>query len=216
METRKIRLLLELRRQGISDTNVLTAIESIPREHFVDEPFLDQAYDNIALPIGSGQTISQPFIVAKMTSALELGPRMKVLEVGTGSGYQAAILSKLCRRLYSIERHQYLAEIASIRFNNLRLTNIVQKVDDGNQGWHEQAPFDRIIVTACAPTSPSKLISQLSSDGLIIFPLADISKKCQHIVKINLNSDGEIVQEKLLEVRFVPLLPGVVPNKTKI
>ena len=175
METRKIRLLLELRRQGISDTNVLTAIESIPREHFVDEPFLDQAYDNIALPIGSGQTISQPFIVAKMTSALELGPRMKVLEVGTGSGYQAAILSKLCRRLYSIERHQYLAEIASIRFNNLRLTNIVQKVDDGNQGWHEQAPFDRIIVTACAPTLPSKLISQLSSDGLIIFPLADIS-----------------------------------------
>ena len=210
MEARKIRLLLELRRQGISDINVLTAVEKIPREKFVEDAFQDQAYENIALPIASGQTISQPFVVAKMTSSMDLGPRLKVLEIGTGSGYQAAILSKLCRRLYSIERHQILADLAADRFKKLRLTNIVQKVGDGNKGWPEQVPFDRIIITACAPTVPLVLVDQLKSDGFMILPLLDRISKSQYLVKIYRDKSGKLKKDKLMEVRFVPLLPGVV------
>ena len=210
MEARKIRLLLELRRQGISDISVLTAVEQIPREKFVEDAFQDQAYENIALPIASGQTISQPFVVAKMTSSMDLGPRLKVLEIGTGSGYQAAILSKLCRRLYSIERHQILADLAADRFKKLRLTNIVQKVGDGNKGWPEQVPFDRIIITACAPTVPLVLVDQLKSDGFMILPLLDRISKSQHLVKIYRDKSGKLKKDKLMEVRFVPLLPGVV------
>ena len=210
MEARKIRLLLDLRRQGISDINVLTAVEKIPREKFVEDAFQDQAYENIALPIASGQTISQPFVVAKMTSSMDLGPRLKVLEIGTGSGYQAAILSKLCRRLYSIERHQILADLAADRFKKLRLTNIVQKVGDGNKGWPEQVPFDRIIITACAPTVPLVLVDQLKSDGFMILPLLDRISKSQYLVKIYRDKSGKLKKDKLMEVRFVPLLPGVV------
>ena len=126
---------MELRKQGVSDTNVLSAMERVPRQLFVPEAFQDQAYENIALPIGAGQTISQPQIVAEMTAALELGPRLKVLEVGTGSGYQAAVLAHLCRRLYTIERHRSLAEEAERRFTALRLSNIVVRIGDGGAGW---------------------------------------------------------------------------------
>ena len=125
---------MELRKQGVSDTKVLSAMERVPRELFVPEAFQDQAYENIALPIGAGQTISQPQIVAEMTTALELGPRLKVLEVGTGSGYQAAVLAHLCRRLYTIERHRSLAEEAERRFTALRLSNIVVQIGDGGAG----------------------------------------------------------------------------------
>ena len=141
---------------------------------------------------------------------MDLGPRLKVLEIGTGSGYQAAILSKLCRRLYSIERHQILADLAADRFKKLRLTNIVQKVGDGNKGWPEQVPFDRIIITACAPTVPLVLVDQLKSDGFMILPLLDRISKSQYLVKIYRDKSGKLKKDKLMEVRFVPLLPGVV------
>ncbi len=209
MESRKIRLLLELRSQGISDTQVLGAIEKVPREAFIENTFQDQAYENIALPIGSGQTISQPFVVATMTSALNVGPRMKVLEVGTGSGYQAAILSHLCRRIYTIERYRELSNYASIRFQKLRLSNIVQQVGDGNMGWHTQAPFNRIIITACAPEIPGPLVDQLQNDGVMVLPLLDSVTRNQNLMRISKNSKGQICEEKLMRVRFVPLLPGI-------
>ena len=172
-DVRKIRLLMELRKQGVSDTGVLSAMERVPRELFVPEAFQDQAYENIALPIGAGQTISQPQIVAEMTAALELGPRLKVLEVGTGSGYQAAVLAHLCRRLYTIERHRTLAEDAEARFAALRLGNIVVQVGDGGEGWPAQAPFDRIIVTAQAEMLPEVLLSQLREGGVMILPIVE-------------------------------------------
>ena len=145
---------MELRRHGITDTTVLSALERIPREAFVPAAFQDQAYENIALPIHQGQTISQPLVVAFMTEALKVGPRMKVLEVGTGSGYQAAVLSQLCRRVYTIERYRSLLRDAERQFQDLRLPNITTKFADGYLGWPEQAPFDRILVTAAAPEMP--------------------------------------------------------------
>ena len=154
LEARKIRLVMELRRQGVTDKAVLSAIERVPRELFVPATFHDQAYENTALPIGHGQTISQPAVVAYMTQALELGPRMKVLEVGTGCGYQAAVLARLCRRVYTVERHRELRREAEARFAELRIRNITSRWGDGTKGWTEQAPFDRIIVTAGAPQVP--------------------------------------------------------------
>ncbi|MCA1907636.1 MAG: protein-L-isoaspartate O-methyltransferase, partial [Magnetospirillum sp.] len=133
-DPRVIRLLMELRGQGITDTRVLAAIEKVPRDRFVAQPFLDQAYENHALPIACGQTVSQPYIVALMTQALEVGERMKVLEIGTGSGYQAAVLSRLCRRLYTIERHKPLLVEAEKRFRELRIHNITAKLGDGGLG----------------------------------------------------------------------------------
>ena len=207
-EARKIRLLLELRRQGIADTAVLGAIEKVPREVFVPEAFLDQAYENIALPIASGQTISQPYVVAAMTAALEVGPRMKVLEVGTGSGYQAAVLAHLCRRLYTIERHRDLSEEAAAKFKLLRLTNIVMQVGDGAEGWPQQAPFDRIIITACADSRPEALIDQLRDGGIMVLPLTVPDGRGQRLVR--LRREGDIIlQEDLMGVRFVPLVPGI-------
>lgn len=148
MDTRVIQLLMELRKQGIGDTRVLAAMERVPRELFVAEQFLKHAYDNIALPITQGQTISQPYVVAYMTEALKLTDRMKVLEIGTGSGYQAAVLARLCRRLYTIDRYRSLVQGAEKQFRALDLHNISTRVGDGMKGWPEQAPFDRIIVTA--------------------------------------------------------------------
>ncbi|NBB82944.1 MAG: protein-L-isoaspartate(D-aspartate) O-methyltransferase, partial [Alphaproteobacteria bacterium] len=144
LEARKIRLLMKLRRSGVSDHRVLGAIERVPREAFVPDTFLDQAYEDIALPIGLGQTISQPMVVALMTQALEVGDRDKVLEIGTGSGYQAAVLARLCRRLYTIERHRGLYDTAMRRIQELRLHNVTAKLGDGTRGWPEQAPFQRI------------------------------------------------------------------------
>lgn len=206
-DIRKIRLLMELRKQGVSDTGVLSAIERVPREMFVPEAFQDQAYENIALPIDAGQTISQPQIVAEMTAALELGPRLKVLEIGTGSGYQAAVLSHLCRRLYTVERHRTLANEAEARFKALRLSNIVLQVGDGSEGWPVQAPFDRIIVTAQADMLPDTLLTQLREGGVMILPITEDGRG-QKVVRLRRSADG-VEQETLMDARFVPLMNGM-------
>src|SRR5580693_2559168 len=164
----KLRLLMELRHAGIGDARVLGAIEKTPRELFVPDSFQDQAYENVALPIGNGQTISQPYVVALMTERLELTGREKVLEIGTGSGYQASILSRLARRVFTIERHRELVRDAERRFKALGLANIVTLFSDGAKGWREQAPFDRIIVTAAAPRVPDALIDQLAPGGIMV------------------------------------------------
>ena len=202
-----IRLLMELRSQGITDTRVLAAIERIPRELFVPELFKPQAYENIALPIASGQTISQPYIVALMTEALELRERVKVLEIGTGSGYQAAILSSLARRVYTIDRHRTLVREAENLFAELRITNVTTRVGDGAKGWPEQAPFSRIIVTAAAPRVPEALVDQLALDGVLIIPVGREGED-QEVLRIRRRDDG-FTEERLTPVRFVPLLPGV-------
>jgi protein-L-isoaspartate(D-aspartate) O-methyltransferase len=204
---RQIRLLMELRRQGITDTQVLAAIERVPREVFVPDTFKDQAYENIALPIKQGQTISQPYVVAYMTEGLRLGRRMKVLEIGTGSGYQAAVLSRLCRRVYTIERYRSLLQEAEAVFAKLRITNITARVGDGMKGWPEQAPFERIIVTAAASTVPNTLAEQLIEGGTMVLPLGSTSTE-QEIVRVTRTERG-FTEETLLPVRFVPLLPGV-------
>ena len=198
---------MELRKQGVSDTKVLSAMERVPRELFVPEAFQDQAYENIALPIGAGQTISQPQIVAEMTTALELGPRLKVLEVGTGSGYQAAVLAHLCRRLYTIERHRTLAEEAERRFAALRLGNIVVQISDGGTGWPAQAPFDRIIVTAQAEMLPEVLLSQLREGGVMILPIVE-NRRGQKVIRLRRTANG-VERETLMDARFVPLLDGL-------
>src|ERR1700722_13087374 len=152
------RLVMILRGEGMSDLRVLAALERVPRELFVPAPFAEQAYDSVALPIGHGQTISQPFVVALMTQALELGDRHKVLEVGTGSGYQAAVLAQLCRRVFTIERHRAMLAEAEKRFAQLRIGNITTRFGDGSKGWVAQAPFARLIVTAAAPDVPGRLL----------------------------------------------------------
>lgn len=206
VEANCIRLIMELRRQGITDSRVLGAIERVPREAFVPETFRDQAYENMALPIGSGQTISQPSVVAFMTQELRIGDRMKVLEIGTGSGYQAAVLAKLCRRLYSIERHRELLLEAERKFRELRINNITAKVGDGTKGWPEQAPFDRIIVTAAATRDvPTAVLDQLAPDGIMIAPMGDTARD-QHLYRFTFGEDGELKREKMWPVRFVPLI----------
>lgn len=200
----KIRLLMRLRREGVTDTRVLSAIESVPREVFVDERFRDQAYEDTALPIDSGQTISQPTVVAWMTWALQVGERMKVLEIGTGSGYQAAILSKLCRRLYTVERHKDLLRQAEKRFEELRLRNITTRAGDGSKGWKEVAPFDRIIVTAAAGEVPKALLEQLSIGGVMVVPVGEQGSE-QILLRIQRTEDGFDTQH-LMNVRFVPLV----------
>lgn len=204
---RKIRLLMKLRQNGITDPRVLAAIEKVPREAFLPATFHDRAYEDIALPIGHGQTISQPQVVANMTQALEIGPRMKVLEIGTGSGYQAAVLAQLCRRVYSIERHRPLLDMARERLAGLKLRNISTRAGDGMLGWPEVAPFERIIVTAAAgATIPQKLLDQLDVGGIMIIPVGT-DKANQFIMKITRDDSGYMAEE-LWPVRFVPLLPG--------
>ncbi|MBU6235007.1 MAG: protein-L-isoaspartate(D-aspartate) O-methyltransferase [Alphaproteobacteria bacterium] len=205
----KIRLIMHLRRHGISDTNVLAAIERVPREEFVPDMFHDQAYEDRAIPIGLGQTISQPLVVATMSQALELNDRMKVLEIGTGSGYQAAILSRLCRRVYSMERHKPLLDIAEERFRRMNLRNITTLVGDGMKGWPIQAPFERIIVTAAAKgEAPRELLYQLSIGGIMVVPEGP-DGTAQTLIKYTRVSDNDFTAQELLPVRFVPLLPNV-------
>ncbi|MEE8533809.1 MAG: protein-L-isoaspartate(D-aspartate) O-methyltransferase [Alphaproteobacteria bacterium] len=209
-ESRKIRLIMELRREGITSTRVLSALERVPREKFVPASFADQAYENIALPIGHGQTISQPLVVAFMTEKLEVGERMKVLEIGTGSGYQAAVLAPLCRRLYTVERQRALLREAEKRFAELGLNNVVTRYGDGSKGWPEQAPFDRIIVTAAAPDVPPLLLEQLAVGGLMVLPLG-FDFFDQEIVRVRRTEEGQET-ENLMGVRFVPLVPGVADD----
>lgn len=209
LQANKIRLVMHLRRHGITDTNVLGAIERIPREEFVPELFFDQAYEDRALPIGLGQTISQPLVVATMSQSLELNDRMKVLEIGTGSGYQAAILSKLCRRVYTMERHRPLMDIAEQRFKNMQLRNITTLVGDGMKGWPIQAPFDRIIVTAGAHGEvPRDLLYQLSIGGIMCIPVGP-DGTAQTLIKYTRVAENEFTSQELMPVRFVPLLPNV-------
>ena len=207
LEARKIRLVMELRQAGIADTAVLSAIERIPREAFVPETFQDRAYEDTALPIGHGQTLSRPRVVARMTEALAAGPRSKVLEIGTGSGYQAAVLSRLCRRVYTIERYRPLLLEAEARFAALRLSNITARVGDGFKGWREQAPFERIIVTAAARDVPGDLADQLAEGGVMVLPVGRQGRD-QNLLRLIRTADG-VVEEPLGDVRFVPLLGGL-------
>ncbi len=207
-DARKIRLVMELRQQGITDRRVLAAIELVPREDFVPESFQDQAYENTALPIGHGQTISQPAVVAYMSQALEIGPRMKVLEVGTGCGYQAAVLARLCRRVYTIERYREMLRDAEARLRALRISNVVTRWADGMLGWPEQAPFDRVIVTAAGSEVPAALLEQLGEDGILIAPVGKTSHE-QVLMRYRRETDGWRTEE-LWPVRFVPLVGGTV------
>jgi len=207
LAARKIRLIMALRRSGVTDTAVLAAVERIPRESFVPESFHDQAYEDKALPIGQGQTISQPQVVALMTQALDLTPRHKVLEIGTGSGYQSAVLARLSRRVYTIERHRALLAEAERRFAALRIHNITAIAGDGMKGWPAQAPFDRIIVTAAAAGMPETLLAQLAVGGIMVLPLGP-ERADQELMRVR-RLETEITTEKLCDVRFVPLLPGL-------
>lgn len=204
----QIGLIMQLRRRGIRDPRVLRAIETVPRELFVDEAFADHAYQDIALPIECGQTISQPFVVAFMTEKLELQPTHKVLEIGTGSGYQAAVLSHLCRRVYTVERWRELQKLAEERLARLKINNVTTIIGDGWLGWPPQAPFDRIIVTAAALDAPAALLDQLKDGGRMIIPLGE-TRDSQSLVQIDKTDEG-LVETSLLPVRFVPLVHGRV------
>jgi len=201
----KIRLIMSLRKTGITDTRVLSAIEQIPREQFVEEQFRDRAYEDNALPIAMEQTISMPSIVAMMTQALDVSPTQSVLEIGTGSGYQAAILSKLARRVHTIERHKPLAELAKTRFESLRLRNITPHLGDGSKGWPHAAPFERIIVTAAADVIPQTLLAQLTIGGVMIVPVGPHVAN-QQLLKLTRVAEDEVRKEVLAPVRFVPLV----------
>ena len=198
-----IRLVMELRAKGISDLKVLSAIERTPRDAFVMDTFQDRAWDDTALPIDDGQTISQPFVVAFMTAALDLGDRMRVLEIGTGSGYQAAVLSGLCRMVYSVEQSRDLRKQVETRFKRLGLSNIVTIRGDGRDGWPDQAPFDRIILTAASPEPPAFLESHLREGGIALAPVGGPLE--QEVIRFTRTADG-LESEPLLPVRFVPLI----------
>lgn len=210
-DIRMIQLLMELRRGGVGDTEVLSAVETTPRENFVPDIFRSRAYDNTALPIDAGQTISQPFLVAYMVSALELQPNLRVLEVGTGSGYQTAILAKLAKRVYTIERHADLSQAAQERLKKLLHFNVDYRVSDGLRGWPGQAPFDRIIVAAAAVGNPpQELLNQLNIKGQMVIPI-DHGSHGQVLVRIRRTTQG-FQSTNLLPVKFVPMLEGVTKS----
>ena len=202
----RMEFLLTLRRRGIGDQAVLRAMDEVPRGQFVEPEFVDRAYADQALPIACGQTISQPYVVAYMTEHLGLRPHHRVLEVGTGSGYQAAVLSRLAREVVSIERYRTLAEQARGRLASLGYENVEIVVGDGFAGVPGRAPYDRIVVTAAAEELPQALTDQLGDDGVMILPLGPHGGS-QHIIKLTKSKTG-ITRENLIAVRFVPLLPG--------
>jgi protein-L-isoaspartate(D-aspartate) O-methyltransferase len=202
----RMQFLLDLRRRGINDVAVLRALDEVARERFVDAPFADDAYADRALPIACGQTISQPFVVAYMSGQLGVRPEHRVLEVGTGSGYQAAVLSRLAREVVTVERYRTLAETARARLAALGYENVDVIVGDGFAGVPERAPFDRIIVTAAAEDVPRALTKQLADGGVMVLPLGPHGGM-QYLVKLT-KSAGKLARETLLAVRFVPLVPG--------
>ena len=201
------RLILGLRSQGVTESAVLNAIETTPREIFTPDLFKERAFEDSALPIACGQTISQPYIVGLMTQALQLEPRSRVLEIGTGSGYQTTILSKLSRLVYTVERYRTLLRDAEDRFKTLGLTNVITKFGDGGKGWPEQAPFDRIMVTAAAPGEPKALLTQLKPNGILVAPIG--KGPVQSLRRYTGDGEGGFTAEALTDVRFVPLLDGV-------
>jgi protein-L-isoaspartate(D-aspartate) O-methyltransferase len=204
---RKMQFLFALRSRGVTDARVLTAMEKIDRADFVRGIFADRAYEDMPLPIGAGQTISQPSVVGLMTQALNIQPRDKVLEVGTGSGYQAAVLSQLARRVYTIERHKRLVTEAQAIFDRLGLTNITAVHADGSFGLPEQAPFDRILVTAAAEDPPGPLLAQLRVGGIMVLPVGQ-SDAVQSLIRVTRTEDG-FDYDELRAVRFVPLVEGL-------
>jgi protein-L-isoaspartate(D-aspartate) O-methyltransferase len=211
LSARKIRLIMELRRSGVTDTHVLAALERIPREAFVPETFRDRAYDPRTLPIGCGQTLSNPQVVALMTQALAPTRQSKILEIGTGSGYQAAVLARLSRRVYTIERHKGLLLEAEARFRTLRIHNITARHGDGSLGWPEQAPFDRILLTAAAEKVPSRIAAQLAPGGVLVLPMGG-ERGRQKLMRVERRPDGSWHADDLGPVRFVPLISGALPK----
>ena len=204
---RKMQFLFALRSKGVTNPRVLSAMEEIDRGPFVRGRFAERAYEDMPLPISCGQTISQPSVVGLMTQAAQINPRDKVLEVGTGSGYQAAILSRLARRVYTVDRHQKLVREAREIFEALDLHNITAITGDGSRGLPDQAPFDRIIVTAAAEDPPGPLLAQLAIGGIMIVPVGQ-SDAVQSLIKVTRSEDG-FEYDELLPVRFVPLLEGL-------
>ena len=204
---RKMRFLFALRTRGVTDSRVLTAMEKIDRGLFVRGTFADRAYEDMPLPIACGQTISQPSVVGLMTQALQVNPRDTVLEVGTGSGYQAAILSQLARRVYTVDRYRRLVREAGDLFRKLDLVNITTITADGSHGLPDQAPFDRILVTAAAEDPPGPLLEQLKPGGIMVVPVGQ-SDAVQALIKVTRTQSG-FDYEELRPVRFVPLVEGL-------
>ena len=203
-------MILDLRQGGILDTTLLAAMEQVPRDSFVPDAFRDRAYEDTALPIDLGQTISQPLIVARMIEALGVHDRVKVLEVGTGSGYQTAILSFLCRRVYTIERHRGLLRGAEARFAEMGRHNITTRAGDGSIGWPEQAPFTHIIVCAAASEIPPILADQLDIGGVMLAPVGD-ERREQRIIKV-IRTESSFDVDDIGPVRFLPLVAGMPEN----
>lgn len=210
LREKKMAFIFALRQAGLRDKAILDALEATPRDLFLDGVFRARAWEDIPLPISCGQTISQPSVVGHMTLALEVTPRCKVLEVGTGSGYQAAILSLLARRVYSVERHRPLARQARKVIEALDRHNVTILTGDGTSGLPEQAPFDRIIVTAAAEDPPAVLLDQLKPGGIMILPVGQ-SDTVQHLIKVIKTPTG-LEYSELGDVRFVPLLEGVAED----
>ena len=204
---RQMQFLFQLRQRGVMDKATLNAMEKVDRGAFVKGVFAERAYEDMPLPIACGQTISQPSVVGLMTQALNIQPRDKVLEVGTGSGYQAAVLSHLARRVYTVDRHKRLVREAQVVFDTLGLTNITAFPADGSFGLPEQAPFDRILVTAAAEDPPGPLLAQLKTGGIMIVPVGQ-SDAVQHLIKVTRTETG-FDYDELRPVRFVPLVEGL-------
>ncbi len=203
----KAGLILELRSQGVGDRKVLSAIERIPRRLFLSAEHQRFAYHDTALPIECGQTISQPMIVGLMSQALDVKADHRVLEIGTGSGYQAAVLGLLAKEVHTVERYRTLADLARERLETLRLSNVTVHLGDGTQGFPDEAPFDRIIVTAATPEIPPALINQLSAGGKMVLPVGPHSG-VQRLVLVE-KTDAGLKQTAICDVRFVPLVEGV-------
>ena len=204
---RKMRFLFALRSRGVTDARVLTAMEKVDRGLFVKGIFAARAYEDMPLPIACGQTISQPSVVGLMSQALNVGPRDTVLEIGTGSGYQAAILAQLARRVYTVDRWRRLTREAAALFRQLGLVNVTTITADGSFGLPDQAPFDRIIVTAAAEDPPGPLLQQLKPGGIMVLPVGQ-SDAVQHLIKVTRSEKG-FDYEELRQVRFVPLVEGL-------